>query len=297
MLSLSALADLAGAYRGDLDLPVGRLVIGDRVFDVDADPLVMGVVNLSRDSTYRESIATSTQSAVRRVRVLVAQGADVVDLGAESSTLNASRVDAAGQIEALVPVIEQASADGALISVETYEPKVVDACLSAGARVLNMTGVEHEDQMLELAAEHEATVILCFSAGANVREAAEVDLDVDPLPGLLAHFSQRVERARALGVGRLVIDPGMGFSYSNLTEPRTRARHQASVLLNSFRLRSLGVPICNALPHAFDLFEDQYRTAEGFYAVLAMLGGTSVFRTHEVAHLRAVLASMRELSA
>ena len=297
MLSLSALADLAGAHRADLDLPVGPLAIGDRVFDVDAVPLVMGVINLSRDSTYRESIATSTESAVRRVRVLIAQGADVVDLGAESSTPNAGRVDAAGQIEALVPVIEQASADGAIISVETYEPKVVEACLSAGARVLNMTGVEHQDQMLELAAEHLATVILCFSASANVREVAEVDLDVDPMPGLLAHFSQRVEHARALGVRRLVIDPGMGFSYSNLTEPRTRARHQASVLLNSFRLRSLGVPICNAMPHSFDLFEDQYRTAEGFYAVLAMLGGTSVFRTHEVAHLRAVLASLRELSA
>ena len=56
-----------------------------------------------------------------------------------------------------------------------------------------------------------------------------------------------------------------------------------SVLLNAFRLRSLGVPMCNALPHAFDLFEEQFRTAEGFFAVLAMLGGTGVLRTHEVA--------------
>ena len=67
------------------------------------------------------------------------------------------------------------------------------------------------------------------------------------------------------------------------------------MLLNGFRLRDLGVPICQALPHAFDLFEEQFRTAEGFFAVLAMLGGTGVLRTHEVAQVRAVVASMRTL--
>ena len=90
----------------------------------------------------------------------------------------------------------------------------------------------------------------------------------------------------------LVIDPGMGFYYGNLTDPIVRARHQARVMLGAFRLRSLGVPLCNALPHAFDLFEEQFRTAEGFYAVLALLGGTSVLRTHEVPQVRAVVAAM-----
>ena len=94
----------------------------------------------------------------------------------------------------------------------------------------------------------------------------------------------------------MVIDPGMGFYYDNLTDPITRARHQARVLAHSFRLRTLGVPVCNALPHAFDLFEDEFRKAEGFFAVLASLGGTHLFRTHEVAHVRAVLAAMEALS-
>ncbi len=64
------------------------------------------------------------------------------------------------------------------------------------------------------------------------------------------------------------------------------------MLAQCFRLRTLGVPVCNALPHAFDLFEDEFRKAEGFFAVLARLGGTDLFRTHEVAHVRAVLAAM-----
>jgi dihydropteroate synthase len=116
--------------------------------------------------------------------------------------------------------------------------------------VLNMTGVEHEQRMLELAADAEATVIMCFSGGGNVREIVDVTVGEDPVPDLLAHFEPRIERARSLGVDRIVIDPGMGFYYGNLTDPPTRARHQATVLLNSFRLRRLGLPICNAMPSA-----------------------------------------------
>ena len=89
MISLSALATLAQTYADDLDLPVAPIVIGDRVRD---QPVLMGCINLSRDSTYRESIATSTEAAIRKGRVLAAQGADVVDIGAESSTAKAARV-------------------------------------------------------------------------------------------------------------------------------------------------------------------------------------------------------------
>jgi dihydropteroate synthase len=80
-----------------------------------------------------------------------------------------------------------------------------------------------------------------------------------------------------------------------MTDPATRVRHQTRVLTECFRLRALGVPIGNALPHAFDLFEDEFRKAEAFFAVLASLGGTHLFRTHEVPHVRAVLAAMEFL--
>jgi dihydropteroate synthase len=295
VITLSALADLVERHDVDLKQPCPPLRIGDRSFDVDDVPVVMGTVNLSRDSTYRESVAVSTESAIRKVRVMAAQGAEVVDIGAESSTARATRVGAQEQVSALVPVIETVVADGIAVSVETYEPSVVRACLAAGAQVLNMTGVEHEAAMLDLAAEHGATVVLCYSGGSNVREITDVPLDEDPIPVLWDHFVERIEHARARGVDRVVIDPGMGFYYGNLVDPMKRANHQARVLLQAFRLRGLGVPICNALPHAFDLFEDEFRTAEGFYAVLARLGGTSVFRTHEVARVRAVLGAMGTL--
>lgn len=295
MISLSALVELADTYRAELGLPVAPLLVGDQVFDLDARPAVMGCVNLSRDSTYRESIATSTASAIRKGRVLAAQGADFVDLGAESSTARAARIGAQQQIASLVPVIEELSADGIIVSAETYDPVVVRACLEAGAQILNFTGSADEDAVFELAAQFRATVVLCHVRGDNVRDITDATLDADALPGLIEYFDARVQLARRRGVDRIVIDPGMGFYYRNLVDPRTRLDHQTKVILNTFRLRRLGLPICHAMPHAFDLFEDQFRTAEGFFTVLGFLGGTGVFRTHEVPNVVAVLRAMTAL--
>ena len=293
MISLSALAALHSEYADDLARPVGPVTVGDVTIG-GPDPVLMGTVNLSRDSTYRESIAVSADAAVRKARTQVAQGARVVDLGAESSTARAARVDGHQQRATLVPVVE-ALADECVVSVETYRPDVVDACLAAGARILNLTGRDREDEMLASAASYGAVVILCFCEPGDVRAPADAPTETDAIAYLIDHFAPRIEHARSLGVEQIVIDPGLGLYYGNLVDPTVRVRHQAGVLAQCFRLRVLGVPVCNALPHAFDLFEDEFRKAEGFFAVLARLGGTDLFRTHEVAHLRAVLASMDAL--
>ncbi len=297
MITLADLAALQNAH-GDswaspvapvvIDGPHGSVVIGD------GPVTLMGCVNLSRDSTYRESVATSPADAVRMGRIQAAQGAAIIDLGAESSNARAARVPAADQIATLVPAVKGLASE-AVVSVETYEPEVVRACLDAGARVLNMTGRQHEDEMLALAADYEAAVVLCFGETANVREIADVPLATDPLPALLDHFAPRITHARSLGVQKIVVDPGMGFYYGNLVDPAARARHQSRVLAQGFRLRPLGVPVCNAVPHSYDIFGDEFRKAEGFYGVFAALGGPHLVRTHEVAHLRVVLRGLGEL--
>ncbi|MDB6028787.1 MAG: Dihydropteroate synthase, partial [Verrucomicrobiales bacterium] len=72
-----------------------------------------------------------------------------------------------------------------------------------------------------------------------------------------------------------------------------RVAHQMNVFLTTFRLRTLGFPVCHALPHAFEYFREEVRSAEPFFAVLAALGKTDLFRTHEVARTRAVLETMK----
>jgi dihydropteroate synthase len=192
----------------------------------------------------------------------------------------------------LLPVVRGLREAGLLVSVETYQPAVARACLEAGASVLNLTGSEGDDELFHLVAAHDAAVILCYVQGANVREVGDFDLGADPVGMMRDYFSRRLDRATRFGVRKVVLDPGLGFYYRNLQDSGARVRHQMRVFLSTFRLRDLGCPICHALPHAFEYFGDEVRCAEPFFALLAALGKTDLFRTHEVPRIRAVLATL-----
>ncbi|MSO44613.1 MAG: dihydropteroate synthase [Thermoleophilia bacterium] len=289
---LAEMAALAAEHAAALVAPVRAFDIAGHVVNCDVAPEVMGVVNLSRDSWYRESVVPDTNSAVRRGRVLVAQGALLVDIGAESTLAGSTRVPPGDQLAQLLPVVSALAAEGIRTSVETYSPEVAHAVLRHGANVLNVTGIRREDEIYAAAAEHDAAIIMNFVQGANVREVRDVVLGADPIPALIDHFGPRLDRAVAEGVTRIFIDPGLGFYYDNLRDGSERVRYQVTVFLNTFRLRVLGWPVCHALPHAVDYFGDEVRSAEPFFAVLAILGRTGLYRTHEVPRVRAVLATL-----
>ena len=293
MLDLATLAGLHEAYRDQAALPVTDFALGQHRFDFSAQPYLMGVVNLSPDSWYRESVALTTEAAVRRGRVLHEQGAAIIDVGAESTLAHAERVDATVQQERLIPVVRELAKAGLCVSVETYHAEVASAALRAGAQVLNLTGTVGTEEIFRQAADFNAGVILCFVQGANVREVGDIDLERDPIAMLEEYFARQIEAATSVGVSRLWIDPGLGFYYRNLQDSDARVRYQMRVFLNSFRLRRLGWPICQALPHAFACFEEEVRTAEAFFAVPALLGQASLLRTHEVAKVRGVVRAMQ----
>lgn len=297
MIDLAALAELAAAYPDDIGVPVAPITIRGTTFDTDATAMVMSVVNLSGDSTYRSSIAPTVDDAIGRGRVHAAQGADIVDVGAESTTTRAERVSGIEQVQRLVPVVEALSDDGILVSSESYDVEVVRAALKAGAAVVNLTGSAEDDAVFELAAEHDAAVVLCHTEGPNPRDLEGADLAADPIPRMLDGFATRIERARELGVTAVVIDPGAGFHFGVPQSPQERLQHQTRMLLHAFRLRRLGVPVCQSVPHGFALFQDEFRTGEAFFATLARLSGAGMIRTHEVPRVVPVLAALRDLRA
>jgi dihydropteroate synthase len=293
MLTLEQLAGLLEKNRPAASAQVKEFSIKNQRFNFNSQPAIMGVINLSPDSWYRESVCLSAESAIRRGRVLKEQGADIIDLGAESTLGHATRVDDALQNSRLLPVIRELAADGIVVSVETYEPTVTRACLEAGAGILNLTGTDRNDEVFRMVAAHDAAVIICYVQGKNVREVGNFDFGSDTTTLMHDYFARQVEIARQNGVEKIIIDPGLGFYYRNLQDSSTRVRHQMTVFLNSFRLRTLGFPVCQALPHAFEFFGEEVRCAEPFFAVLAALGKTDLFRTHEVPRTKAVLDTLR----
>ena len=293
MLELKDLSSIAHNYKDVLETQVSRVDLTANLGIPLDDPALMGVINLSPDSWYRESICLSVDSAVQRGRVLFEQGASIVDIGAESTVEQAQRVSGEEQQERLLPVIHQLSAAGIVVSTETYNVKVAEACLEAGAKVLNFTGTVQNEEMYHLAAEHGATVIICYVAGKNVRDVKEIPIDEDPIPRMSSFFEREIDRANSCGLTKGFIDPGLGFYYDNLKDSSIRIRYQMKTFLNAFRLRKLGWPVCNALPHAFECFGEEVRSAEPFFSVLASLGKTDLIRTHEVSKVAAILKAMK----
>jgi dihydropteroate synthase len=293
MLTLGHLAELHAAHTAAAKSRVAEFPIGGKKFNFNSQPAIMGVVNLSADSWYRESVCLTTAAAVQHGATLAAQGAQLIDVGAESTLAHAARADGAAQKSKLIPVIKGLRAKKIPVSVETYSPAVTRAALAAGANVLNLTGTTGSREMFKLVAAHDAAVIICFVAGKNAREVGDVALSADPIPLLREFFARQIELAQKCGVEKIFLDPGLGFYYRNLQDSAVRVRHQMNVFLNTFRLRELGFPVCHALPHAFEFFRDEVRCAEPFFTVLAALGQTDLFRTHEVPRIRAVLDTLK----
>lgn len=292
MLTLEHLADLLAKHPTEAKATVKEFSIGDLSFAFNSRPAIMGVINLSADSWYRESVCLSADTAIQRGKILHAQGAHIIDIGAESSLSHAARAGTDLQNSKLLPVIKALREEKILVSIETYNPEVTRACLAAGANILNLTGTEVDGEMYRMVADHDAAVIICYVQGANVREVGEFNFMDDPIAMMHDYFARQVELATRNGVQKVFIDPGLGFYYRNLQDSAIRVRHQMNVFLKTFRLRSLGFPICHALPHAFEYFGEEVRSAEPFFAVLAALGKTDLFRTHEVAKTKAVLDTL-----
>jgi dihydropteroate synthase len=293
MLKLEQLAALVEKNRAVASARVQEFSIGGKKFNFNSQAAVMGVVNLSADSWYRESVCLSAEAAIARGKVLHAQGADIIDVGAESTLAHAARANDDAQKSKLIPVIKQLRAEKIFVSVETYSPNVTRATLEAGANILNLTGTTGSKEIFKMVAAHDAAVIICFVQGKNVREVGDFDLSADPIPMLADFFSRQIEIAQRSGVEKIFLDPGLGFYYRNLQDSAIRVRRQMNIFLNTFRLRALGFPICHALPHAFEFFGEEVRCAEPFFAVLAALGKTDLFRTHEVPRIKAVLDALK----
>ena len=283
VLDYYALSEVFDLYRQALNTPVRTFSMGGRYFDFNRYRYLVGVINLSTDSWYRESVCATTEDAIRRAEMLAQDGADLIDIGAESTLPQARRADVQQQLDRLLPVVEALKARNLLVSVESYYPEVFEACAKVGADVFNLTGMRHEAEVFKLAVQHDAAVILCYVQGETVREVSDLRLHRDMIATIRDAFRAVLARAEQVGLTKCFIDPGLGFYYNNLQDSRRRIQYQINTFVQCFRLHELGYPTFNILPHAPEIFlEDERRAAEPFFSVLAMLGGTHVIRSHEV---------------
>lgn len=288
MIDPDVLLPLWEKHRDALSHPVRTLEFPKFGRTFDDRPYQLGVVNLSRDSSYRESIAHNVEAAIYRAKRVTLEGAAMVDVGAESSGENADLLDTSAQIASLIPVVRAMADEGIFVSAETYHTDVAIAALEAGAGVVNLTGRVDDIELYEAIAAHDAGLILCYTPGETARSSDDVPSADVMIDEQMEFFAQRLDMITGAGVERIWIDPGFGFAL-NLPDGPERIRYQTDNALQSFRFRTLGWPVCVTMASSVYLFRDEVRSAETGMAALALLAKANLLRSHEVARVQPML--------
>jgi len=242
-----------------------------------------GVVNASPDSKQRDSIVASPDEAVARARMLLAAGADGIDVGGQGSTDDATVVDWNVEWARLEPVIPALAALGVSLSVDSWRPEVVRRALAAGATMINAADGMQDDAMWRVAADFDVPIVVPFLSGPNPRELAYVRRD--PIDALVEFFIDRLAVADRYGLrSRCIIDPGTGFAPAG-AEWNERYRYQRYVYSNLGALRRFDLPLYVALP---------WKESPQHEEVLAIVVGQGLDfgRSHRPWQVRAVEAEL-----
>ena len=254
-------------------------------------PLLMGVVNVTPDSFSDGGDWFDSGAAAERGRALRAAGADIVDIGGESTRPGARAVDEAEERRRVLPAVAALAGEGVPVSVDTRHAGVLRAALDAGARIANdVSALTADPATIGLVAASGASAVLVHMQGEPATMQAAPHYG-DVVEEVLAFLAERVAACRAAGVGpeRLAVDPGYGFGKTlahNLALLRGLARFQAlgcTVALGVSRKGSLGRLSGEADP--------KRRLPESLAAGLFALDrGVRLLRVHDVEETRRALA-------
>ena len=270
-----------------LNLPAGRRIGFDH-------PIIMGVLNVTPDSFSDGGQYADRDTAVAYALQMLVEGADLIDVGGESTRPGATRVDDREQIGRVVPVIERLGriAPEVVVSVDTTRSGVARAALDAGASVINDVSAGRDDEgMFALAAERGAPLILTHMRGDP--QTMQDDPRYEDVVGEVeAYLEERAGLAVAKGVPRdqVLIDPGIGFGKTT--------RHNLQLLAHLDRFVSMGMPVVLGTSHKRCLKElcspsdghaarpEDLATATCATTALGVGAGVQVFRVHDVCQNR-----------
>jgi dihydropteroate synthase len=245
----------------------------------------MGVVNVTPDSFSDGGRFLDAQQAVQQAKRLAHEGADILDIGGESTRPGAAPVSVKEEMGRVLPVLEKIS--DLCVSVDTRRPEVMQAALSAGASMINDVDALAAPGALEAVAGSKCAVCLMHKKGEPATMQRDPHYD-DVVREVRAYLGQRVEAATAAGIGaaRIVVDPGFGFGKT--------AQHNLTLLRHLRELSEL--PILAGLSRKSTLGKLTGRPVEErlagslAMALLALQSGATILRVHDVKETRDVIA-------
>jgi len=247
--------------------------------------VIMAVLNVTPDSFSDGGKYLDPDRAFARALELEEQGADILDIGAESTRPGSVRISAAEELRRLIPVLKRLKDRLAIpISVDTYKAEVAERMLELGAEIINdPSGLTFEPQMARVVSNHDAGLVLNHMRG-RPETWAKLGPMPDPMGAIARDLDAAISRTRHVGIdrSRMVVDPGLGFG--------KRKEQNALVLGRLGELAALEFPIMvgpsrkSFLAHA-DPEQTKFATAAAVAA--CVLGGAHIVRVHDVREMRA----------
>jgi dihydropteroate synthase len=260
--------------------------LGDHVLEWGTRTFVMGIINTTPDSFSGDGLAGSVEAAVAQAERMIREGADILDVGGESTRPGAEPVPEDEELRRTAPVVAAMSRLGVPVSIDTRRAAVADAALSAGASLINdVTALSEEPDMVSVALRHEAGICLMHMRGEprTMQDAPEYD---DVVRGVADYLRQRAEVLADAGIPyqRMLVDPGIGFGktldhnldlMNNLDVIRERCK--LPVLVGPSRKSFIG--------RVLDLPVEQRIFGTAAAVAVAVARGADVVRVHDVAEI------------
>lgn len=245
-------------------------------------PWVMGILNVTPDSFYSGSRTPSAAEALMRARVMLAEGADILDIGACSTRPGSEPVSADEELERLMPALTaiREHFPEAVISVDTFRARVAEECLKSGkADIINDVSGGEDPAMFDVVSRHGAIYILMHSRG-NPNNMDSLCNYGDVTADVVSELAFSLDEARKAGICNVIIDPGFGFAKTT--------RQNLQLLVNLDRLKVLECPILAGLSRKRFVRESgECELADSLTPTIALnsaalLKGASIIRVHDV---------------
>jgi dihydropteroate synthase len=261
----------------------GELRCSERILEIGRRTLIMGVINATPDSFSGDGMAGDVKAMVARGEAMAADGADILDVGGESTRPGAEPMPAEVETERVVPVIEGLAARVRIpISIDTYKSRVAEAALDAGAAIVNdITALRGDPDMAAVAADRGAPVIIMHMLGTprTMQDNPRYD---DLMGEIAAYLWDSVSIAEQAGVPRdqVVIDPGFGFGKT--------VQHNLEIVRRLGELKSLGQPVLlgpsrkSTIGKVLDLPAEERLEGTLALVALAVANGVDIVRVHDV---------------
>jgi dihydropteroate synthase len=275
----------------DMDAhPPERWDIGKRVIDLSRRACIMGVLNVTPDSFSDGNQFFSTENAVERALQMEEEGADIIDIGGESTRPFARPVDETEELRRIIPVIDKLAGRLKIpVSVDTYKSTVAEKGLAAGAEIVNdISGLEFDERMVEVVAATGAGLVLMHTRARPAVMQKETDYS-SMISEIFEALRQSVSRAEAAAIARerVVIDPGIGFGKN--------AAGNMEILRRLAEFKATGCPILvgtsrkSFIGHILGRETGERVFGTAATMAIALANGASIFRVHDVKEMRDVL--------